>query len=244
MNWQAKWINPELPSDANTRKRASYLRRSFTVEETQGAKLYITAHGIYNIWLNGEEVQGFLLAPGAGQYNKRLAVQEYDVGKYLKTGMNEIWVTLGDGWYRGSMGNDMTINNFGTDIAILCQLEIDGVIILTTDENWQASQNGALGFNDMMKGEEYDARDETITDWHLVRVEDFGFDNLVKQSCPPVTEHERFPAKLFTAPNGDAILDFGQNFAGYVEFKLNAKAGQIITLQHGETLDADGNFTI
>jgi alpha-L-rhamnosidase len=244
MKWQARWINPELPSNADTRKKASYLRRSFIVKTTQNAKLYITAHGIYNVWLNGAEVKGFLLAPGTGQYNKRLAVQEYDVGQYLKTGINEILVTLGDGWYRGSMGNDMTVNNFGTDLALLCRLEIDGALVLTSDENWQASQNGALGLNDMMGGEEYDARHELITDWRSVTVEDFGFDNLVEQTSPPIAEHEKFPAKLFAAPNGDTILDFGQNFAGFVEFELNAKTGQTITLQHGETLDAEGNFTI
>jgi hypothetical protein len=67
MNWQAKWINPEPPrSDAETRKRASYLRRSFTLTTTRNAKLYITAHEIYNVWLNGAEVKGFLLASGAG----------------------------------------------------------------------------------------------------------------------------------------------------------------------------------
>ena len=244
MNWQAQWINPELLQDTKGRKPASYLRRSFTVEATHNAKLYITAHGIYNVWLNGDEVKGFLLAPGASQYNKRLPVQEYNVVKHLKKGRNEILVSLGDGWYRGSMGNDMTLNNFGTDIALLCQLEIDGAIVLKTDENWQASQNGALGLNDMMKGEEYDARNEGISDWHSVKVEDFGFDNLIEQVSPPVTEHERFSAKLFTAPNGDTVLDFGQNFAGFVEFELNAQAGQTITLQHGETLDENGNFTI
>jgi alpha-L-rhamnosidase len=74
MNWRARWINPELSGDAEGRRRASYLRRSFTVETAQNAKLYITAHGIYNAWLNGDEVQGFLLAPGASQYNKRLPV--------------------------------------------------------------------------------------------------------------------------------------------------------------------------
>jgi alpha-L-rhamnosidase len=244
MNWQAKWINPEISPNAGARQRASYLHRVFTAGTAKNAKLYITAHGIYNAYLNGVEVTDFLLSPGTQQYNKRLAVQEYDAGKYLKTGANEIVVTLGDGWYRGSMGNEMAVNNFGTDIALLCQIEIDGTVVLITDENWQASQSGPLGLNDMMKGEEYDARNEVITDWHTVTVADFGFDNLVRQSWPPVMAHETFPAKLFSAPNGDKILDFGQNFAGYAEFEINAKAGQTITLQHGETLDAEGNFTV
>ena len=244
MNWTAKWINPELTVTPDERKRAGYLRRVFTVDTTRPAKLCVTAHGIYDVYINGVRVDGYLLAPGISQYNKRLAYQVYDVCDYLNAGENEIIITLGDGWYRGSMGNDMTVNTFGTDIALLCQLDIDGKTILISDENWEASQNGALGLNDMMKGEEYDAGKETVTDWHSVTVENFGFENLFEQDYPPIKAHETFKAELITAANGDSLLDFGQNFAGYVEFEVNAKAGQQILLQHGETLDADGNFTV
>lgn len=44
-------------------------------------------------------------------------------------------------------------------------------------------------------------------------------------------------------PNGETVIDFGQNIAGYVEFTLEAKGGETIVLTHGETLDENGNFT-
>ena len=44
-------------------------------------------------------------------------------------------------------------------------------------------------------------------------------------------------------PNGETVLDFGQNMAGYVEMKLTAHAGQKIKLLCGEALDENGNFT-
>ncbi|MBP5725810.1 MAG: family 78 glycoside hydrolase catalytic domain, partial [Clostridia bacterium] len=49
--------------------------------------------------------------------------------------------------------------------------------------------------------------------------------------------------KLIRTPNGETVIDFSQNLAGYTEFRLTAKAGQKITLRHGETLDENGNFT-
>lgn len=84
---------------------------------------------------------------------------------------------------------------------------------------------------------------ETVTDWHGVSVKDYGFDKLVCSDSVPILEQERFGGKVFQTPNGETAIDFGQNLAGYTELKLNAKAGQKITLWHGETLDENGNFT-
>ncbi|MDR1468663.1 MAG: glycoside hydrolase family 78 protein [Spirochaetaceae bacterium] len=243
-DWKAKWINPESEINPAERQRASYLRKTFTVADTENARLYITAHGIYNVYLNGKEIEGFLYAPGTSEYNKRLAVQTYDVSALLNRGENTMIVTLGDGWYRGSVGNRMHTNTFGTDISLLCQLEVNGAVVLASGGDWEASQDGPLGLNDHMMGEEFDARKEPVTGWHPVTLATFGFDNLIGQNSVPVTAHERFNANVFTAPNGDTVLDFGQNVAGFVEFDLEAQAGQTILLQHGETLDKDGNFTV
>lgn len=54
---------------------------------------------------------------------------------------------------------------------------------------------------------------------------------------------EYFKGKIITTPNGETVIDFGQNLAGYVEFTLNAHEGDKIVLTHGETLDENGNFT-
>ena len=86
----------------------------------------------------------FVLAPGTGDYAKRLTVQAYAVSDLLRQGENEITVTLGDGWYRGSVGIDGLRNYYGADLALLCQLEIGGEPALCSDASWQASQQGVL----------------------------------------------------------------------------------------------------
>ncbi len=241
--WQAKWIDPELPHDKDARQPASVLRRLFTAEKTENAVLYITGHGLYEARLNGRRVGNFVLAPGTGDYAKRLTVQAYEVSGLLKEGENELTVTLGDGWYRGSVGIDGLRNYYGDDLALLCQLEADGRPVLCSDETWQASQSGPTRENDLQQGEAYDARREEIADWHGVTLRDFGFMNLAPTESVPVVENERFPGRIFTAPNGETVIDFGQNLAGYTELRVTAKAGQKITLWHGETLDENGNFT-
>ena len=241
--WQAKWINPELSHEKDVRQPASIFRRRFLVEHTENAVLYLTCHGLYEAMLNGHRVGNFVLAPGTGDYTKRLTVQAYDVSDLLKEGENELTVTLGDGWYRGSVGIDGLRNYYGEDLALLCQLESDGKPVLCSDEAWEASQSGPVRENDLQQGETYDARMEDVSGWHGVKVCAFGYANLAPTESVPVTEGERFQGRVFTTPNGETVIDFGQNLAGYTKIRLTAKAGQKITLWHGETLDENGNFT-
>ena len=241
--WQAQWIDPELPHDGEARQPASVLRRRFTLDAVGEAILYLTCHGLYEARLNGQRVGDFILAPGTGDYASRLTVQAYEVSGLLRQGENELTVTLGDGWYRGSIGIDGLRNYYGEDLALLCQLEIGGRPVLCSDKDWEASQQGPTRENDLQQGEVYDARLEELTGWHGVTVRDFGYANLAPTESVPVVEQERLEGKLLRTPNGETVFDFGQNLAGYTELRVTAKAGQRITLWHGETLDENGNFT-
>ena len=243
----AKWINPELTCgtqcDPLAHKPASYLRTTFVAESTGKARLYITCHGLYEVCINGIRVGDFVLAPGSYTYDKKLAYQTYDVTELVKKGENEVQVILGDGWYRSCSGVDGDRDLYGEDIALYFQLEIDGKAVCISDENWKASQAGPIRKNDMQQGEVVDATIEEIRDYHAVKVEDFGVENLACSNCVPIAEMERFEGKVIKTPNGDTVIDYGQNLAGYVEFTINAHAGDKIVLTHGESLDENGNFT-
>ncbi len=243
---KASWINPELATDKEKRMPASVLKKEFTLDkigEASHARLYITCHGMYEACLNGNRIGSFVLAPGMDDYNKRLQMQCYDITSLLKEGKNTLLVTLGDGLYRGNTGIDGTPNLFGTDISLLCQLELNGKPVMVSDSSWIASQSGPVRENDTELGETIDARIEEISDWHQVKLESFGFDNLVMTDTVPIGEHERFEGRIITTPKGETVIDYGQNLAGYSVVTVNARAGQKITLWHGETLDENGNFT-
>ena len=244
-DWRAKWINPEGQINIDEQQPASYLKKNFNVKAIGKARLYITAHGCYEVKINGEKVEGFVFAPGISQYDKRLQYQTYDVEGLLRVGKNEVKVTVGDGYYRGQVGYLGDRNIYGSDLALLCQLEINETVVMISDETWVSSQNGPIRENDMKRGEFYDATIEQISNWHSVEIKEFGYDLLVCSNCYPVTEHERFPGSgLINTPIGETVYDFKQNIAGYVEFEVTAHKGQMIRLIHGETLDRYGNFTI
>lgn len=264
-DWQAKWINPELViPDATQKRPASYLYNRFLADpllydSIKNARLYITCHGIYNVYINGRHLKGFVMAPGTSEYETLLQYQTYDISEYLNVGENEILICLGNGWWRGTTGYDGIKNGFGNDVSLLAQLEINKNVVCITDNAWQATQAGPLLDTDNMSGEIYDARHETtisfmqtrikeesrvIDDgiWHRVRIEEFGFDNLCCSNCPPPIEHEIFEPILYCAPNGDKILDFGQNITGYIQFEIQGISGDTYKFTHGETLDGWGNF--
>lgn len=56
-------------------------------------------------------------------------------------------------------------------------------------------------------------------------------------------ENERVkPLRLIHTPKGETVLDFGQNMTGYIEFTVQAKAGDSVQISFAEILDKDGNF--
>ena len=227
-DFKAKWIDPELKPSRG--KHPSYLRKRFNIKSADTARLYMTAHGMYSFLLNGKRVTDQCLTPGFTQYDKRLQVQTYDITDALRVGENELCVQLSDGIWRGPMGYMRSRNSFGTSLALLAQLEVDGEIICVTDETWEASQHGPVTAEDTMCYEKNDARREDPIRWHGVKVEDFGYDTLIGCDAPPVLAHEAFKPTVLTTPKGETVLDFGQNMAGFISFRIEGKAGQRIRL--------------
>ncbi|WP_044915515.1 family 78 glycoside hydrolase catalytic domain [Butyrivibrio sp. WCE2006] len=243
---KSKWISPENVTEPEKRKGAGYLRTTFFYKEGD-VRVFATAHGLYEILINGRKVTKARLTPGCDEYDKRLQYQEFAITEALKVGENEIFVTLGDGWYRGCSGIDGIRNLYGEDISFLCSLiagdDFDNPI-LVSDTVWDACENGPIKLTDLELGETYDAN-VPFDEWHKAREMSFDKGNLVAQSAPFVTEHEVFEGRLITTPNGENVFDFGQNLAGYTSFVVeNARGGEKICLIHGETLDENGNFTI
>ena len=243
---KAKWISPESVTEPEKRKGAGYLKTTFFHNEGR-VRIYATAHGLYEVLINGQRITDARLTPGCDEYDKRLQYQEYEITDVLKTGENEIFVTLGDGWYRGCNGIDGVRNLYGDDISFLCALTDDDDYenpILVTDGSWDACENGPVKLTDLELGETCDAA-ASFGEWHKAREMSFDKGNLVAQISPFVTEHEVFEGRIIKTPNGESVFDFGQNLAGYTFFVIeHAKGGEKIRLVHGETLDENGNFTI
>ncbi|WP_128657773.1 alpha-L-rhamnosidase, partial [Paenibacillus sp. 598K] len=79
--------------------------------------------------------------------------------------------------------------------------------------------------------------------WLAAQTLEHGYDTLIAQQGEPTRIVEELrPQALLTSPRGETIVDMGQNMVGWMRFAAELEAGDTITLQHAEVLDADGNF--
>ncbi|MCU1633260.1 MAG: alpha-L-rhamnosidase [Micrococcaceae bacterium] len=255
--WTAHAISPAWAEDADTLRRPPLMRRDFTLPRpVHSARLYVTAHGLYEIEINGRRIGKEALAPGWTVYGERLRYATYDVTENLVAGPNAIGSWLADGWYRGRLGfHGGHQNLYGTDIALLAQLHIthdDGSsTVIASDESWRASF-GPILTTGLYEGEAYDAREEARgwsspgfddTAWSPVRVVPRDPSTLVAPEGPPVRcTEELAPVAVTTSPSGTMILDFGQNLVGRLRVRLSGlERGQEIRLRHAEVLE-DGEL--
>lgn len=80
------------------------------------------------------------------------------------------------------------------------------------------------------------------SDWRPVETVDFPMSALCAQAGSKVQVVETLPVKeILTTPQGDRVLDFGQNLTGRVQFRVRGNAGDQVRLHFFETLDAAGN---
>ena len=165
--WRADWIEVDWEEDPKAFKPCPFFRRSFALEQpVKSARLYITSHGLYEAWLNGQRVGDQVFTPGYTPYDKQLQYQVYDVTALLKEGENALGAILGDGWYRGKVYVANNRNVYGARLGLLALLRvetIDGQVIVATDSQWKVT-TGPIVKSDMRDGEIYDARLE-MPDW-------------------------------------------------------------------------------
>ena len=224
-------------------------RKQFAAEKTiEKAELQITALGVYQAEINGRWVGDFVLAPGWTSYDHRLQVQTYDV-KALLQKENDLRVTVGRGWFRSPMPGWMDsedkrrrLNQPCGVIALLHICYTDSTEeTVATDETWQWA-NSRILFSEIYDGETCDARIEP-EDWQQAKPLKWSKDILISQEGEAIRETERIAAKrVFKTPQGDTVVDFGQEVTGYVEITLNAHAGDEVLFDHAEVQDQDGNW--
>ena len=224
-------------------------RRQFATEKAiDKAELKITALGVYEAEINGQRVGDFVLAPGWTSYDHRLQAQTYNVTALLQK-ENDLRVTVGRGWFRSPMPGWINSEDKQRRLEQLCGLIAllqitysDGTEkTVSTDESWQWAKSRVL-FSEIYDGETCDARIEPA-DWQPVQPLEWSKDILIPQEGEAIRETERVAAKrIFKTPQGDTVVDFGQEVTGYVEIALNAHAGDEVLFDHAEVQDKDGSW--
>jgi alpha-L-rhamnosidase len=270
--WQGKsfddstWKNAMLPGPGDGSEAFGYpwipdsvkaLRHAFTINSPiKSARLYATALGAYELFLNGKRVGDQVLSPGWTDYRQRVVYQTYDVTAQLAQGRNAIAALLAPGWYETSLEWLQQPNNYGvTPPAVRAQLRIEhadgSVDWLNTDASWQANTSYIL-HSEIYDGESQDARLDQ-PGWNTASFDAHAWKSaetispqpaaIEAQSFQPIRVDREMSAKSLSQPKpGVYVYDFGQNLSGVEQIHVRGPAGTTVRMRFAEVLNADGTL--
>jgi len=252
--WDAKWISPDLGDNSIH----PLLRKEFTTEPDKKvlfAKAYVCGLGLYEMEINGQRVGDEYFTPFCNAYDKWIQYQTFDVTDLIIQGDNCVGAMLGNGWYKGRFSfADNKTEIYGSKFSFLCEIVVayeDGTKdTFITDDSWKTFPSFILDGN-LYDGEVQDATKYEFgwsnsgyddSSWKSVFYSDLGFEHLQSRKSVPVRIIEKItPIEVITTPQGDTVIDFGQNMVGWVEFRIDNTAIKEVYLQFGEALE-QGNF--
>ena len=156
-----------------SRNSMPMLRTEFRTrsQPVASARLYVTARGIYEFYLNGRRVGDAWYAPGLTQYNRTHLYQTYDVTPWIRAGDNAMGAMLGEGWWSGLLSFGTIWNHFGDRQSLRARLVVtyaDGSsdVFTSNDRTWKYYAAGPVLYGSMTMGEVYDAtREEAVRGW-------------------------------------------------------------------------------
>jgi len=235
------------------------LRRDFEIRKPiASARLYATALGAYQVFLNGKRAGDDVLAPGWTEYRLRLKYQTYDVTSLLTKGGNAIGGLIAPGWYSTPLEWFQQPNIYGlTAPSLMAELRIEysdgSVDWVATDDSWKASQSPVLK-SEIYDGETQDARliqpgwnaaHFAATGWKPVEIHtpDLTGIKIDGQDYQSIRVERTLTPKAMTEPQpGVYIFDMGQNFSGVEHLRLQGPAGTDVQVRTGEIVNADGTL--
>jgi alpha-L-rhamnosidase len=153
-----------------SRNAAPMLRTEFTNsnKKIKKARIYFTARGVYEIFLNGKKLGNNYFNPGLTQYNKNHMYHTHDVTNEIINGKNAIGAWLSEGWWSGNNTyKGQNWNYFGDRQSLLMKLVInytDGTekVITSNDKVWKIFTDGPIKYGSFFQGEVYDATKENL----------------------------------------------------------------------------------
>ncbi|HEY2859443.1 MAG TPA: family 78 glycoside hydrolase catalytic domain [Terracidiphilus sp.] len=244
--------NPWLPDSVKA------LRGDFNVAKAvKSARLYSTALGDYEMFLNGKRVGDSYFAPGWTDYRERVVYQTHDVTSLVQAGKNAIGALLAPGWYSTPLEWFQQPNNYGvTPPALRAQLRIEyndgSVEWVATDEKW-VGRESEVRQSELYDGELQDARwiktgwslpnHLWLDEWEKVIAIDPAQIDIVAQDFQPIRVEREMHAKAVTQPKpGVYVYDFGQNMAGVEHLRVSGPAGTDVRVRFAEILNDDGTL--
>lgn len=243
--WKGRWITTQDQDAFHP-----VFCKTFCTEQTvREARLYISGLGLFQADLDGEKIGSEVLTPYYSNYHDEIQYLTYDITRQLRESgaeWHKIEVSLGNGWYKGRFGLAGQDKNFGSRFCMIAEIRLlyenGSREIIGTDDTWDYYGS------DTEKSDIYDGETINRLLWSgKERINkkavftDIGGRLTARYSLPVLEMEDLHVQEVIYTPAGETVLDFGQNFAGYVEIHARQPKGARIVLDFGEILQ-NGNF--
>lgn len=243
------------------------VRRKFSADrDIKRARLYASARGFYNAYINGEKVGADFYNPGFTDYRLRIQYQTFDVTDMIRRGENVISAVVAKGHYSGFCGYSGCMV-YGEERAFIAALVIEyadgGGETVVTDCSWEFTSRGPISDSDYFDGETYDAREEfdrseDSARWIKCGVKEYdgtvvptnGSLEGVKFTLSPQIGNTARVVKVLKGvyvgelPVRHYVYDMGQNMVGTIRVKLRGRRGETVKIRYGEMMYKGGGLYI
>lgn len=233
---------------------APMLRKKIIIKKPlKSARLYATARGIYEFYINGQRWSNDYFNPGSTDYRYRLMYNSYDITPFLKEGENGIGAVLGSGWWSDFTGYaTQWQDQYGVSPSLLVKIKVeytDGTQdIIVSDSSWKSYDRGPILSQSFQNGEDYDARRE-VPEWSAASFDDSKWNSVkIYEPLPDSVTIQYYignsvqhnmtisAVSVTEAQKGVFVYDMGQNMVGVPRIKVKGKRGDTITLHFGEMI--------
>ncbi|WP_296665541.1 family 78 glycoside hydrolase catalytic domain, partial [Demequina sp.] len=239
--WSAGWVAHPGPRAEQCPVR---MRQAVAVRpKLRSAVLYATAHGVYQVHVDGVPVDDERMKPGWTAYGVRDTYAATDVTALLTEGTRAITVDLAAGWFAERFGfHGFERYQYGSaqpafSAILRLQYKDGSVEEIVTDATWDVTDEGPVLSSGIYAGEQADGRRRSPDGWVPATVAAMLAVPVPRTSPPVRATEELAPVEVIRTPAGATVLDFGQNLVGHLRIRVSGPAGATVTLRHAEVLE-------
>ena len=235
---KARWIiSPEIETIPCFKKQIN-LKNNL-----KKAVLKITSMGFYRVFIDGKLITNNVFMPGWTSYLNRVQYQKYDVTMMINNG-SVMDILLGEGWAGAKRiaWPNKEYPYFHPSLIFVLELTYEDNkkdIIISNDDIDVYTSN-------IISSSIYDGEVQDITrkiKYVGKAIETKISSKIIKQEGEDIVEGEYiYPRKMFKTPKGELVIDFGQNFTGYINIKIKGDYEEKISFIPAEVLDKEGDF--
>lgn len=207
--------------------------------------IHVNSLGYHEVLVNGKHVSEYVLAPAQTQLNLRSAIVTYDITPALHKGINEIEITLGQGWYKkGTFEAQHQGPVVKAEVDVYKGRKVE--VLATTDATWTVQRTGYSGIGSWGPLQFGGECVEAAVSSESAPVEVVEVD--ISKASPQMFEGNRIinrmrPIYGRMTPQG-WVADLGRNISGWYSMTFhNLKPGQEVKIEYTDDLK-DGEFQV